>query len=564
MAYARPGIINLDFKDVSSMARDMRDNDWLRNSIDIAGKTLSERDRTILYNRALAEQEGQPIPTEKTSFELMGKGYEAIKSGLSKAASKVKDAAETIVPTDMTFDGTGFVDELLGKPKLKAPFYNYEDNQTSDQKQSVEEKPIEQPVEQPIVEQSSVMVYPSSDKNAPLKAPFYTFNPERSREDMTLPKDNSQVKPVEKTTVLNAPKAEEQAVVEKETTTTTNAKRTPNQLWSEMYRLSPERAKFDWDRVAPKGSGAAGTVQARLDHDRGINLQIADLTTKLISDMKANNWTSSSPEYIAAYNDIIKLNASKYNPDNKTDVDKYIDRELAGQRVTTQQERNAMAKEKQLNDKEMEAIKLSYNTSTDTLGKAKDVAVQMGKVYGLLNAGINKNPASIEAAAKILIQSFDNSAVLGNEIGMLTDQSAFGYVNSLYNRLMSGTRYTKEDVLKLYNIAAAIGTQTNDYIGNVASNANSIYESLQGKPSDTIPLLFSNYRVKIQPLDKEKLDQMDETLTSRIGESVGLGSKKSDEETIVVPTPKAKGSSPKQGVSKKEEKAPDNFNLEDF
>ena len=65
---------------------------------------------------------------------------------------------------------------------------------------------------------------------------------------MTLPKYNGQVKPVEKTTVLNAPKAEEQAVVEKETTTTNNnTKRTPNRLWSEMYRLNPERAKYNYN-----------------------------------------------------------------------------------------------------------------------------------------------------------------------------------------------------------------------------------------------------------------------------------------------------------------------------
>ena len=241
MAYARPGIINLDFKDVSSMARDMRDNDWLRNSIDIAGKTLSERDRTILYNRALAEQEGQPIPTEKTSFELMGKGYEAIKSGLSKAASKVKDAAETIVPTDMTFDGTGFVDELFGKPKLKAPFYNYEDKPIEDK--PIEDKPIEdKPIEDKADNTSNddIMVYPSSDKNAPLKAPFYTFDPERSREDMAI-KQSGEKKPV---VLSNPDKMVEDIVVnsndnkQKNVESTNIVKRTPNQLWSEMYRLN--------------------------------------------------------------------------------------------------------------------------------------------------------------------------------------------------------------------------------------------------------------------------------------------------------------------------------------
>lgn len=563
MAYARPGIINLDFKDVSSMARDMRDNDWLRNSIDIAGKTLSERDRTILYNRALAEQEGQPIPTEKTSFELMGKGYEAIKSGLSKAASKVKDAAETIVPTDMTFDGTGFVDELLGKPKLKAPFYNYEDK-------PIEDKPIEDKIDDVSNDNVSndnasndnIMVYPSSDKNAPLKSPFYTYNPELSREDMTLPKDNSQVKPIEKTTVLNAPKAEEQAVVEKETTTT-NTKRTPNQLWSEMYRLYPQRAEFDWNRIAPKGSGAAGTVQARLEHDSKLDQEIAVEAAALRKDMLDNGWTSRSPEFLDRYATIMGLVAQKYVKGNKDDLIKLIglsDKEFAQDQSKTKAELDAkkqdFAEKKEMTDIDQKAFEVTNSVMGDILKKQYDKPAQLQATAADLRNAVadpnNINEASIKKAVKAFIQSIDNSVVMSFEAQSFADSSKLGQIRNFISSLVDDNIYSPERLSEIWDNMVSSLAAYNTIADNIVTTAKDFYTQYGGKNVGVIDkwgsLIKANSSLGPKP---------DFSRVKTWWERYKLGDKNSENPEFVYSQDMK--SSPKQ-----EDKASNNFNLEDF
>lgn len=563
MAYARPGIINLDFKDVSSMARDMRDNDWLRNSIDIAGKTLSERDRTILYNRALAEQEGQPIPTEKTSFELMGKGYEAIKSGLSKAASKVKDAAETIVPTDMTFDGTGFVDELLGKPKLKAPFYNYEDK-------PIEDKPIEDKIDDVSNDNVSndnasndnIIVYPSSDKNAPLKSPFYTYSPERSREDMTLPKDNSQVKPIEKTTVLNAPKAEEQAVVEKETTTT-NTKRTPNQLWSEMYRLYPQRAEFDWNRIAPKGSGAAGTVQARLEHDSKLDQEIAVEAAALRKDMLDNGWTSRSPEFLDRYATIMGLVAQKYVKGNKDDLIKLIglsDKEFAQDQSKTKAELDAkkqdFAEKKEMTDIDQKAFEVTNSVMGDILKKQYDKPAQLQATAADLRNAVadpnNINEASIKKAVKAFIQSIDNSVVMSFEAQSFADSSKLGQIRNFISSLVDDNIYSPERLSEIWDNMVSSLAAYNTIADNIVTTAKDFYTQYGGKNVGVIDkwgsLIKANSSLGPKP---------DFSRVKTWWERYKLGDKNSENPEFVYS--RDMKSSPKQ-----EDKASNKFNLEDF
>ena len=50
----RAGVINLDFKDVSKMAKDIEANDPLKNAIATFGKVLSDRERDQF--RQLAKQ----------------------------------------------------------------------------------------------------------------------------------------------------------------------------------------------------------------------------------------------------------------------------------------------------------------------------------------------------------------------------------------------------------------------------------------------------------------------------------------------------------------------------
>lgn len=468
----RAGVINLDFKDVSKMAKEIEANDPWKNAIATFGKVLSDRERDILYRRALAQAQGIEAPDETTAGE-----------GLGWVGGKLADA----------YDWTK---EKLSSPDL-AP------TQTEEYRTEVGTKKVSPIAENP----EDIIESPEDVMNAGKKVEMVDGLPstmlQAPKERVTFP-----------TTVTGTVERSvlPQTTVQKPVSPVAGAEGTAEQLeapdrtksqmeaWSEMYRISPDRATFDWNRIAPKGSGAAGTVQARLEHDMGINVQIADLTTQLISDMKANGWTTDSPEYIQRYNEIIKLNATKYNPDNKNDVDKYIDRELAGSRVETAKKKQKLAEDKELNDQDMEAISLAYDTSKDTLGKAKDVAVQIGKVNGLLKEGINGNAPAISAAAKILIQSFDNSAVLGNEIGMLANQSWLGQLNSLVEKGLRGTTYTKEDVKNLWDIANAIAEINNTYVSRVSQNASAIYRAQQGTDSKTIPLLFNGYKTTVEPL----------------------------------------------------------------
>ena len=87
----RAGIINLGFKDVSQMAQNIADNDPWKLGIDAAGKVLTDREKYILYQRALADAQGKERPEDKTAGELIGSGIETagelIGSGIDGAGS---------------------------------------------------------------------------------------------------------------------------------------------------------------------------------------------------------------------------------------------------------------------------------------------------------------------------------------------------------------------------------------------------------------------------------------------------------------------------------------------
>ena len=84
----RAGIINLNFKDVSEMAKNIADNDPWKLGIDAAGKVLTDRERYVMYQRALADAQGKERPEDKTAGELIGSGIKTagklIGSGIDK------------------------------------------------------------------------------------------------------------------------------------------------------------------------------------------------------------------------------------------------------------------------------------------------------------------------------------------------------------------------------------------------------------------------------------------------------------------------------------------------
>lgn len=271
----------------------------------------------------------------------------------------------------------------------------------------------------------------------------------------------------------------------------------PDARWSNLYSIDPDRATFDKGKEV-KSAGPTGNklleIQQR-EEDRAIDAEVNKMASDLLTDAVANGWDETNPEYMSRWAEIEAKSASKWKSTDKTVLDKYqkaiVNKRKEDQAIKKQQE----DAEYRLDQQDMDALKMVVDTSSETFAKAKDVPVQLNKVQGLITEGVeNQNFKSIDAAAKILIQSFDNSAVLGNEIGMLANTSLVGQVNSFINKLANGTTYTKEDVKKLWDMAEAIKKQNDLVFDEAAKRSQVSYKALRGKESPAIKVLFDAYK----------------------------------------------------------------------
>lgn len=271
----------------------------------------------------------------------------------------------------------------------------------------------------------------------------------------------------------------------------------PDARWSALYNIDPERATFDKGKEA-KSAGPTGNklieIQQRTE-DREVDAEVNKMASDLLTEAVANGWDETNPEYMRRWAEIEAKNATKWKSNDKTVMDKYqkaiIDKRKEDQAIKKQQE----DAERKLEQQDMDALKMVVDVSSETFAKAKDVPVQLNKVQGLITEGVeNQNFKALDAAAKILIQSFDNSAVLGNEIGMLANTSLAGQVNSFINKIANGTTYTKEDVQKLWDMAEAIKEQNDLVFEEAAKRSQETYKALRGKESPAIDVLFKAYK----------------------------------------------------------------------
>ena len=125
----RPGIINLDFADVSRMAQDIQANDPLRQLLGQGSQFLRTRDDRIKYDRALAELEGRDISDESTTTgEGVGKAYDWLKKNSGKAYDTVKEYGSKIVPTDFTFKNPFVTEEVAYEEgdRIESPIFDGE------------------------------------------------------------------------------------------------------------------------------------------------------------------------------------------------------------------------------------------------------------------------------------------------------------------------------------------------------------------------------------------------------------------------------------------------------
>lgn len=287
--FPRVGVINLDFKDVSQMAKDIEANDPLKNAIATAGKVLSDRERDILYRRALAEAQGKEVPDETTLIEAFGKGADKVAEGASWLKDKW-DRLDIRSPFEETPTPTETPITETPSEKGSREMIDYKPNQSpiETDKYRTNLKAPERAEVKPNDELSfgfSQGVGQGEDKASPI-IPFATGEqvPEQigTRVDFGTSEPGLKLR----SPFAMRPKEEAQEVVspvEGEEGATKKLKAPVDQksqmeAWSEMNRLDPERAAFDWNRIKEKEQA-----------DRELRTQVYTPKQKAIIDAKQQN-----------------------------------------------------------------------------------------------------------------------------------------------------------------------------------------------------------------------------------------------------------------------------------
>lgn len=527
----RPGIINLDFKDVYQMAKDINENDPLRQAIRVGGQLISDRDRKIMYDRLLS---GDETAGGKTSAEALGDAWDWLKQKGGDVANKIYHVATTVVPTEMQFASP--FDQNTSDADVA--------NQVMEEVRNEEGKKSNLPLPTDIYEgepntpvtEGTKTTFPTTTVRQQMKSPQATI---QEQAPVTAEKPQEVTSPVASTEApskqLKAPRDRSEA-----------------ERWSEMYRLNPERARFDWNRVAPKGSGASSVVQARLEHDAEIDKQIAGLSTQLRKDMLANGWTSTSPEFLERYGEIQELEASKYVKGDKNQFEKSVrltDKEI-DQKISA--DKFNFDKEKEVSRVDEKAFDVTNKAMGDLMGEKYIMPAKYGHIASALNNAVTRtdkdgnidiNEAGIKQAVKAFIQSIDDSVVMAHEAASFADQSTIGRIRATLQGLYDDNIYSPDRLEEIWDNMNAYMETYKQGIRNIAEHGKAFYTTYGGKN----PAVFDSW-VGLMTADANLPPKPDfsvvgpwwETMSNSVVDILGRGSAKGTGSGggLVIPEPK--------------------------
>lgn len=273
----RPGIINLDFADVSRMAQDIQANDPLRQLLGQGSQFLRTRDDRIKYDRALAELEGRDISDESTTTgEGVGKAYDWLKKNSGKAYDTVKEYGSKIVPTDFTFKNPFVTEEVAYEEgdRIESPIFDGEMSREDGLAGGMSREDTMSRLPAPM-QTGTKTIFPTTvvgknrmveatrgEEGETTSAPYLDEYQNElaggmSRESDGMTKFSPEGERVSfPTTVVGAPseiaspvEGSEVAVTKLEAPMAVKRPRSDAEIWSELNRLNSQRAGFDYNRV---------------------------------------------------------------------------------------------------------------------------------------------------------------------------------------------------------------------------------------------------------------------------------------------------------------------------
>lgn len=268
----RLGVIQLDHPNAYMAAKEARRENWLRRGLDITGDLIQKRNQDVRYRRASGKKDDRN--TTEDSLKKLG---ESAGSKIAEGASWLKDKwdrldirspfEETLTESNKTEtpiletpsekgsrgmigytpNPSPIVEQDKYRTQLKAPdrrVVEPNDDLSFGINIDAEEKPspiIPFRTGEQIPEQIGTKVdFGTSEPTTKLRFPFAM----RTNEEMEAQK------PVSPVAGAEAPakqfKAQTQAPTQGQASVPQGMLQSPD--WSEMFRLNPERAKYDWTR----------------------------------------------------------------------------------------------------------------------------------------------------------------------------------------------------------------------------------------------------------------------------------------------------------------------------
>lgn len=311
----RAGIINLNFKDVSEMAKNIADNDPWKLGIDAAGKVLTDRERYIMYQRALADAQGKERPEDKTAGELIGSGIDGVGSALSwlgDKAGKGIDKLRALMPSE-TIEKSYEEGELTESPIFQGemsqedPFAGGMSREQSMSKLQAPEEPMGVNVSFPttVVGKDREIERPRREVGGKFDWTFPNkgYETEFPTTVVGAPEDTKE--PAVNTAVVAPEKAQEATSPFGSTEVAETKIKAPRmsemEAWSEMNRLDPQRATFDYNRVQNQKKADIETLKAlgkdaNLDDIRATH----NAYLQFLATLEQRGVQPDDPRYLAA------------------------------------------------------------------------------------------------------------------------------------------------------------------------------------------------------------------------------------------------------------------------
>lgn len=483
----RPGIITLDHPNVYMAAKEAQKDNWLRRGLDITGNAIQKRNQDIRYRRASGKNDDR-YTTEDLVKQGLPKAWEGAKS-LGSGIASVAEGAWGL---------------------LKAPFTDEEmaPTVTEDYRTEVGEKRTSPLAETP----TDIIDSPEQILNAPKITTEVDGLPSTQTAEpgvkVTFP--TTVAGTVERSklpdTVVPLPKKEEAPV---EPQATLQAPKTPD--WSEMFRLDPERAKYDWKRYefinSPNSSAKniAAQKAANAEKDRPIRIEMETKAIDLFRDVQNGKVQKGSDEYFERRKEIATLNAQLISRYPSTSFDRLLNEGVTDKRLGMQEEGLDLSRDKEetrvteFKAKAAEsAAKNIIDGWGDILNKIETRASMLESYkQGVLEAIRRNSGATFAAALKQLIQSLDNSVVMAKEWGPFQSVSWLDKAKAFLEKQTNNTVFSSEEMRQSWVTAEAMADATLAMIEKGKKKAAEQVKTYPGlaslgiSPQDVLPYVDS-------------------------------------------------------------------------